>query len=511
MNVIFRTDSSTQIGIGHLSRCLTLADKLKSEGVGVAFICRELPGNICDFIENKGYKVHRLAYSKTQSDNLERFNRHAEWLGENWETDAKQTINVLVKEEQEIDWLIIDHYALGEEWEQQIRPYAKKIMVIDDLADRPHDCDLLLDQNLFGDMRTRYEGLVPEHCQKLLGPNYALLRSEFAEARNDLRERDGKVRRILVFFGGADPANETEKALKAIQMLDRPDIAIDVIVGNANPHKESIKKTCSTIQNATYYCQVDNIAQLMAEADLSIGAGGTATWERCCLGLPSLLISIAENQLNVIESLSRDGFVINGGWHEDTTVDELLKDLSFLLKHPEILRTISLNAKELVDGKGAERVQNSLLNDLNFMHLRSAGQDDRKQVFEWRNHPDTREHIFNPSPINWNEHKKWFTKALTSTDMELLIGEIRNEPVGVVRYDFNDNRAFVSVYAVPGHSGGGIGTRLIKEGNSWVKKNHPRIKRIIAEIKRQNTSSVRAFQKAGYRESHLTYYYDING
>ncbi|MFO0795676.1 MAG: UDP-2,4-diacetamido-2,4,6-trideoxy-beta-L-altropyranose hydrolase [Candidatus Brocadiaceae bacterium] len=358
--VYFRVDSSIKMGTGHLMRCLTLAEALREKKATVSFICRELLGNICDFIEKQGFKTYRLPFIQAQHTNDKQSSEHTRWLGISWEEDAEQTEAIMVKEGKAIDWLIIDHYALDKRWESFLRPFVKKIMVIDDLADRPHDCDLLLDQNLYENIEIRYNDMVPNHCQKLLGPKYALLRPEFKEARKNLKQRDGMVKRILVFFGGSDPTNETTKALEAIHLLNLSDITIDVVVGVANPHKEQIKQLCATMPKISFYCQVDNIAQLMANADLAIGAGGTVTWERCCLGLPSLVIAIAENQIDIIENLAQHGSIINLGWYVRIKESDISASVENILENPNRIRQMRLKGMRLVDADGTNRVTETL-------------------------------------------------------------------------------------------------------------------------------------------------------
>lgn len=348
VNTFFRVDSSIQMGTGHLMRCLTLADALRKKESNVSFICRELPGNICDLIEKKGFKVYRLPYATVKYHSANQSSGYAQWLGVSWKEDAEQTMAVLAKEERVIDWLIIDHYALDKQWETLIRPFVGKIMVIDDLADRPHNCDLLLDQNLYEDIETRYEGLVPNHCQLLLGPRYALLRQEFIDARKNLRERDGSIKNILIFFGGVDPTNETLKALEAIQLLNRPDIAIDVVVGESNPHKDKIEDVCSAMPNAHYHCQVDSMAQLMANADLAIGGGGTTTWERCLLALPAIVLVIAENQMETTKAVAKAGAICNLGWSRLVSIEKLMAAIKKVLENKYQIREMGKKALSLM-------------------------------------------------------------------------------------------------------------------------------------------------------------------
>jgi UDP-2,4-diacetamido-2,4,6-trideoxy-beta-L-altropyranose hydrolase len=303
MRVLVRVDASVAIGSGHLMRCLTLADQLRTEGAEVAFVCRDFPGGMFDLLHARGYLSVKLPLVEAGKD--------MQIL------DAEETINAAVQLFPEgLDWLVVDHYQLDAVWERKLRPYTRKLMVIDDLADRTHDCDLLLDQNYYRDLGRRYQGLVPEQCVTLLGPSYVLLRPEFTNARQKLRTRDGSVRRILIFFGGSDPTNQTQKAVEAIKLLERHDIGVDVVVGSANPNRNATQALCAGIPNVAFHCQVSNMAELILGADLGIGAGGAAMWERCCLGLPTITVVFAANQERTTEDVAEIGAIEYLGWSD---------------------------------------------------------------------------------------------------------------------------------------------------------------------------------------------------
>jgi UDP-2,4-diacetamido-2,4,6-trideoxy-beta-L-altropyranose hydrolase len=300
-SIVFRTDASVEIGSGHLMRCLTLADQLRGNGAEVAFICRDLPGGMFDFLDTRGYRNVELGLA-APSVSLQH-------------DDARATIEAVEQLfHDRVDWLVVDQYEFDAEWERLLRPVSHKLMVIDDLANRPHDCDLLLDQNYYRDLDSRYQGLVPERCVTLLGPEYVLLRPEFTQARRTLRARDGTVRRILVFFGGSDSTNETEKVMEALRLLERPDIEVDVVVGLANPKRDSIRALCDALPNVSFHCQVSNMAELILNADLGIGAGGAAMWERCYLGLPAITVISAANQERTTEDVAATGAIEYLGW-----------------------------------------------------------------------------------------------------------------------------------------------------------------------------------------------------
>lgn len=314
--IFFRVDSSLQIGSGHLMRCLTLASQIKNKAK-IVFISRGLEGNMNRLISQNGFDILQLPNVELNSA----LNGYEKWLMIKLLDDAEQTKDVL--ESKSVDLIIIDHYAIDEMWEKQIRPYVKKIMVIDDLANRKHDCDILLDQNYYKSMNGRYQGLIPEKCKLLLGPRYALLREEFYEAKNFVRERDGIIKNILVFFGGSDLTNETMKVLRAIATFKQSQIIVNVVVGGSNPYKEEIKRYCEQHDTMKYYCQIDYIARLMNEADLAIGAGGSTTWERCFLGLPAIVIAIADNQIAISQDCADAGYIKYLGTNDSVSEQQI--------------------------------------------------------------------------------------------------------------------------------------------------------------------------------------------
>jgi len=315
-------------------RCLALADHLREKGSSASFLCRELRGDLCDLVESQHFLVHRLrALSPEAPGTL--------WSSVPWRSDAEQTRAILAAFPQPCDWLVVDHYGLSREWETSLRPHVGRILVIDDLADRPHDCDLLLDQNLQRDPERRYQHLVPAHCRTLFGPEYALLRSEFHEARSNLRSRDGQVRRIQIFFGGTDADNHTGKALQAMRLLGRPEIAVDVVAGCNNPHGQELLTLCASTPNTALNYQVRNMAERMAAADLGIGAGGITTWERCFLGLPCITVAIAANQQESLENAAAIGCVVNLGWSKSVSAQQLRNSVANLLEDPARLRAMT--------------------------------------------------------------------------------------------------------------------------------------------------------------------------
>jgi UDP-2,4-diacetamido-2,4,6-trideoxy-beta-L-altropyranose hydrolase len=334
----FRVDASLQIGTGHVMRCLTLAEELRRRGADTGFLCRSEPGNLNAFIASRGHHVQILALEQDDAQ------QSSAYLG--------QALS---------DWVVVDHYALNRAWEEAVRPFARRILVIDDLANRRHDCDLLLDQNMYDGIEDRYGPLVPAHCRQLIGPRFALLRPEFAEVRDRTARKAGPVARLLVSFGGVDVTNETARLIACLDDLPPPPMALEVVIGPASPHCEQVKALASRRPAATVHVGTDRMAELMSRADAFIGAGGSTTWERFCLGLPSLVIAVAENQQATSQYLGKIGAIDYIGAALEIAEPALRAAVSrFLLDHEGRARMAALGM-QLVDGLGANRVADCIL------------------------------------------------------------------------------------------------------------------------------------------------------
>ena len=324
--IAFRVDSSIQIGSGHLMRCLTLAEKLNCQEK-IIFISRNLSGNISNLVLKKGFKLILL---KNEDLDLN-LRGYEKWLTVRQEQDAKETIEAI--KTLNLELLIVDSYAIDVKWEKMLRPSVEKIMVIDDLANRKHDCDILLDQNFYYNYADRYKDLVGKYCNLFLGPKYALLRDEFYKEKSKKIKKNSEIKNIFIFFGGSDLTNDTMKALKALLLLERVDLRVNIVVGTSNIYKEEIEKFCEIYEWINYYCQVGNIAELMNQADLSIGAGGTATWERAFLGLPAIVISVAENQRQLSIDAEKIGIIKYLGPSECVSISDIVSEISYFISN----------------------------------------------------------------------------------------------------------------------------------------------------------------------------------
>ena len=347
--IFIRVDSGDKIGSGHTIRCLSLAQALKKMNFELCFISKKTKGGISKLFADKGFPVYYIQDNHSKSKKSEII-----------KNDAKQTAKIVIKHQTESSWILVDHYNLDFKWEKILRKYVNKIIVIDDLA-RKHDSDLLLDQNYNDNLKTRYNNLIPKKSIKLLGPKYALLRDEFSILRKTVKPRKN-FKRVLISFGGSDPTNETGKVLSAIKILKTKKQflkEVSVVIGGSNKNKGKIKKLCDSIPNAKLYESVYNIGKLMCKADLAVGAGGSSTLERLCLGLPPIVSIIATNQEESTMALGKKGYIINVGSAKNLTIKKYVEIFENL--DVKKLQSISRNSLNVVDGKGGMRVAKTIM------------------------------------------------------------------------------------------------------------------------------------------------------
>lgn len=363
LRVAFRVDASTEIGSGHVMRCLTLADALAETGARCTFVMRQKPGNLEEAVRGRGHSAVMLPppESAVSASGGEEEPSHAQWLGTHWESDASETLTALA--DIDLDWLVVDHYALDVRWESRVAGRARHLMVIDDLADRKHACDLLLDQNL-GRRPEDYAGLVSPETKQLIGPRFALLRNEFVRAReSSLQARALREPvKLLISLGGVDANNITGDVLDVL--ADMPEAGqwqVTVVLGAACPHAGSIREQADAmIHGVEVVVGASNMAELMAGADLAIGAAGGSAWERCCLGLPTLLIVMADNQRPGACALEAAGAAICLG-EPHGVQGRLAGELRRLMKPGnDVLPELASKAASLCDGLGTRRVLDCL-------------------------------------------------------------------------------------------------------------------------------------------------------
>jgi len=476
MNVIFRADANAQIGVGHLMRCLALAQAWQDVKGHPIFVMAAESSAAVTRLKSKGIEIVHLS---TQPGAID---------------DAIQTAHLA--RERDVTWVVVDGYHFDAAYQKSIKDAGLKLLFIDDHGHAEHYfADMLLNQNLHAN-EALYVNREP-YTRLLLGTRYVLLRKEFLKWCEYRREIPNKAKKILVTMGGGDPNNLTTKVINALKKLADSDLAVKIIIGPSNPHIESLQNAlllapCSMriIQN------IENMADLMAWADMAISAGGTTSWEIAFMGLPNLVIATADNQRPVAEQLQEVGASEYLGWHKSLSVSELARKLTTLLTTRRVRMQMAQKAQEVVDGKGTDRVLMHIHRKK--LGLRPVRKEDCRLLWEWTSAPDVRAVSFSSEPIPRDEHVKWFNSKLTDSQCIFYISTNgKGTPIGQIRFDSEENEARVSVSVDPKFRGKGYGNAMIWLASQEVF-NVSDVTVIHAHVKKDNDSSVRAFEKAGF-------------
>jgi UDP-2,4-diacetamido-2,4,6-trideoxy-beta-L-altropyranose hydrolase len=511
--ILIRCDASLLIGSGHVMRCRTLARELQRRGAQVFFLCRRHRGDLIGLLEQEFpvLALPELPLSATQAPEgapLQCRQLYEAWLGCSQEHDAADCLQALALAGiRGASWLLVDHYGLDAAWETQLLAglagdAAPRLLVIDDLADRAHRADLLLDQNFFGEATdARYAGLVPEQCRQLLGPHYALLGPDYAQLHPLVPPRT-ELRRVLVFFGGVDPANLTGRALEALLAPELAPLAVDVVLGLQSPHRQAVAELVARRPHTTLHDPLPSLAGLISRADLAIGAGGATTWERACLGLPSLVVAIADNQLPFAVALDHVGAIQLLGDAASVTAEQIDQALLTALAGPWPLAC----GHGLTDGWGAARVATALLGLQPLLQLRPATASDEALLLRWANDPQVRANSFSPAPISPPDHHRWYQTGLADANRLLLIAsDAQGCPLGQIRFDRQPQpaveaprEALIDLSLDRCVRGQGLATELVRLGLQAMEQHWGPNSEAVAEVLASNSASQATFARAGF-------------
>jgi UDP-2,4-diacetamido-2,4,6-trideoxy-beta-L-altropyranose hydrolase len=489
LRVLIRTDASPSVGTGHLVRCLNLATELRDAGAVVTLACAEVSPASEAICHARGFRATALFDSGKRS---------ACGPGKRM-TEGEQTedagLCARLASGRPFDWAVVDHYGLDAAWERRVRRLSRQVMAIDDLADRAHDCDLLLDQNLRVDGGQAYDTRLPTGCERLVGPRFALLDGSFAAARSTLstQTRD----RILVSFGGSDPQSMTVPVLRALQRTFGEKQGIDVVIGQMQREGDTMRGLDVETPAVRVHYATRNMAGLMSRARLFVGAGGTTNWERCCLGLPGVVVSAADNQVAPCLALHDAGGHVYLGGVSEVAPETMAEAASAVLASPGWWQRMAERCSDLVDGQGAQRVSWRLHSGP--MQMRAATPEDEEKVLRWRNDPAVRRFSGSSATITPQEHTIWYARTLGDSNCQLLIGSDARGDAGVVRYDVAQDVAKVSIYVKPQRLGTGTGHALLAAGERWLAARRPSVTAISADVHADNRASARLFADAGYR------------
>lgn len=492
LKIVIRADASSYIGSGHIMRCLVLADRLKRDGHDVAFATRPQNGDLVSLIKQRGFRVYSLQQPTDwliPSTNAD----YAAWLQVSELADAKECASAFYNP----DLVITDHYAIGAKWHEVVKKsYHCKVIAIDDLV-RSHAADLIIDQTLLREPN-EYKDLNPS-IEALTGIEYAIINSHFSKHHKSQLMLDTKLvnkPRVLLSMGGIDAPNATEQVLSVLrQSISPPETT--VLLSPRAPHYNKIKEFAE--ENSAWVIHVnfvDDMADLMCKHDIAIGAPGSTSWERACVGLPSIVIALADNQQTICKNLEAVGAAISV---ELNAINKnLMSAYKDLIKNYSEMRSINLN---LCDGRGVDRIMKQIYKMFNnTLSLRFATSKDIEQVYNWQCEPETRRYALNKNVPSLAEHTNWMTKKLANENDYFYIIELaankckKTVSVGVVRLDKSDKEYYtISIFITPEHFGKGIGKYALKQ----IDILHPK-KFINAVVLKENTASQFLFSNAGY-------------
>lgn len=498
-HVVFRAEGSNQIGAGHLARSLTLANHLRRGGARVTFVCRERDGGLDYLVSEQQFEAIRLPRSTNHQQASP--GSEPDWLGASWQDDADETRRVLNAMDSRPDWLVVDSYGIDARWELALKGSSAWMLAIDDLANRDHDCDMLLDQNLVAGFRSRYRERASNVRRLLLGPRFALVGAEYAELGDRDSDRPGRVRRVLVYFGAGDANNLLGRVLAILNDVPDPELRIDAVVSPSSPFLSRVSEQAEADERVTLHKGLPSLAPLMAEADLAIGAGGATTWERLCMGLPSAVVTLADNQRPIAEHLDSLGLAVWLG-DEGELEDEDLRSRIHELLHAEVDAELPRRCASIVDGRGVRRVSRAMAEISVFpLRARLAGSADEDLLLKWRNDPEVRQMSFTVDAVDPKTHRAWFAAKLKNRGGTRLyvVESAEGHAVGQVRCERAGSLWEVHYSLAAEFRRRGFGADVLQAAIDALSGEFGEVP-VVGRVRSDNPASRRVFIELGFRE-----------
>ncbi len=481
-NLVIRADADTRTGTGHVMRCIALAQAWQDRGGDVTFLSR------CD---SKALR-QRIIDEGCNFISIEKQHPHP--------SDLHSTLEGLSAISRQPStaspWLVLDGYHFTPDYQKAIRKNGYRLLVIDDMAHQDHyHADMLLNQNIHApSLNYSCDG----ETVKLLGCEYALLRREFLKYKDWKREIPDKAKKILVTMGGSDPDNVTLKVIRALNSLNNPDLEVKIVIGSVNPNTESLRKEllCSPF-TVHHLPDVSNMPELMAWADVAVSAAGSTCWELAFMGLPSLIITVADNQAGIAEGLDKAGTAIDSGWHENISIKQYVQALKEILQDKNKRSRFSEQGQKLVNGKGRQKIIRAML--AGQIKLRRAQENDCELLWKWANDTAVRQAAFNSKNIAWEDHLMWFSdKRSDSNCIQYIALNSHDVPIGQIRFDIKDLIVEVDYSIDKDFREMGLGKILLKRGIGLFCAEEEKTITIQRCVKRENEPSNRAVQGVGF-------------
>ena len=473
--MLVRADASPKIGAGHVMRCLALAQAWQDAGGKAVFAMSQ----VIPAIE-----------AKIRTENCELLCIPG---GIGSQSDCKYTQGL--GRQYLAEWVVLDGYCFDSKYRQDLKDAGFKLLVIDDLGFSDDYSDVILNQNLHAKQSMYPNRHRDSMC--LLGPRFALLRREFETGVSSEKPARSTGTRVLVMMGGTDPQNVSEKVVCALASLPAGSLDVRLVVGSGNPHTDTFRCLCSDKSNVQVVVNPSSVADLMLWADIAVSAAGSTVWELCGFGVPSILISTAENQVDGAQELARLGLSRYLGRCQDVSWPQLTQEVRDLLSSRERRESMSRATRALVDGRGAERAVNALQS--HGMKLRRVTRDDSMLLWTWVNDPTVRAASFHSEPISKEEHSQWFEATIKNPNTAIYVAEDSGgTAIGHLRVEWSrEDDAEISISIAAGKRGSGIACTLIRRATERAAREVG-LRQFHAYIKPENRASIRAFEKAGF-------------
>jgi len=473
MKLLVRADASPRMGTGHVMRCLSLVQGLRPLDGPAMLVAAEITAALEPRLQSAGVELTRLIAEAGSAE------------------DAEQTVKIA--REYKASWIMVDGYQFNADYQRQLKAAGFRVLFLDDYGHaKNYSADLVLNQNLHA--KANYYVQRETDTRLLLGTRYTLLRQEFQALTDWKRNVPAHASQVLVTLGGADPDNVTSKIIAALGTL--PGAESVVVVGGSNPHlpalRALVEKSPTTIRLVV---DAQNMPELMQQADVAVAAGGTTSWELAFMGLPTLMLVLADNQREVADGLSAAQVV------RKTKPGTVAEDLAYLLADADARKAMSERGRKLVDGLGVSRVVAAMR--AGELTVRRVQPDDCRQIWEWSNDPEVRKVSLSRDDIPWDSHVKWFNARVESPSCFFYIGSDHEKLIGQIRFDLNGMEATLSISLSKEARGHGYGPALIVRGSQqFFADSTARL--IRAYVNPENTVSLRAFEKAGYSPAENT-------
>ncbi|MCK6581040.1 MAG: UDP-2,4-diacetamido-2,4,6-trideoxy-beta-L-altropyranose hydrolase [Anaerolineae bacterium] len=475
-SLVIRADASASIGTGHVLRCLALAQAWRDRGGSVTFFTHTaIPASMEQRLRDEGMQVvrHEFAPGSTEDG------------------------AVLCTLAEKNSVVVVDGYVFGADYQRQIKNAGLPLLFLDDNGHVDHyHADWVLNQNVHAQesLYTNREA----YTRLLLGTRYVLLRREFWRWRGWKRHTTTS-NHLLITMGGSDSDNVTYKAIRAIRDLQlQTSMTVTAVIGNGNPHLNMLRTYVHAHRlPVEFLFGVTDMPALMAKSDMALSAGGSTLWELALLQVPTIAVVTADNQKDGVETLEAAQAVVSLGWHESVEQETIARQIEHLRQDFQQRASLVDAARALVDGEGVERVIAQIRGCP--IRLRSVTEADSKLVWEWANDPTARQYAFNPAPIPWENHVRWFEKQLASDTAFIFIAFDADEnPVGQIRFEFDESkRAKISYSIDPERRGAGLGTWLLQEGTDRLFRSTSAAA-AYGLVMNENIASRRAFEKANF-------------